>query len=108
MDKLNYALCEQNEGLYIVEENDTLSSLADKFNTTENLLIIDNCLTKEVEKGDYLYVKSYDKVISVKIGEDVDSISQKYNITKEEILRINRITYVYPTQKLVINEKDKF
>ena len=108
MDKFDYAFSECKEGLYIVEEFDTISSLAEKFNTTENLLIIDNHLTKEVEKGDYLYVKSYDKVVCVKIDEDIDVVSKKYGMTKEEILRLNRINYIYTTQKLVIYEKDKF
>ena len=108
MDKLIYAYSELKEGLYIVEENQTISSIAEKFNTTENLIILDNHLTKEVEKGDYLYVKSYDKVIEVGLEEDLLAVLRKYKITEEKLLRINRINYIYPTQKLVINDEDKF
>lgn len=103
MDKLSYIVDVLNEGLYIVEEGDTLNGIASKFNTTKNLIIIDNHLTTEVIKGDYLYIKKYNRIYTVEPSDSLESISVKFNLTKEEILRVNKIKYVYPTQKIVID-----
>ena len=59
MEKLRYCIDVLNEGLYVVEEGDTLKSIANKFKTTKNLIIVDNYLTTDVKKGDYLYIKKY-------------------------------------------------
>ena len=33
----------------------------------------------------------------------LESISIKFNVKKEEILRVNKINYIYPTQEIVID-----
>ncbi len=102
MDNLKCFINYNGEGLYIVEKGDTLSSIALKFNTTKNMIILDNRLTEEVKEKDYLYIKRYKTVYSVDVCDTLDSIAKKFNMTKEEILRLNRINYIYPTLKIVI------
>ncbi len=103
MDKLSYIIDGLNEGLYIVEDGDTLKSIASKFKTTKNLIIMDNYLTDEVKKGDYLYIKKYNRLYVVEPSDSLESISEKFSISKEEILRVNKIKYIYPTQKIIID-----
>lgn len=103
MEKLRYCIDVLNEGLYVVEEGDTLKSIANKFKTTKNLIIIDNYLTTDVKKGDYLYIKKYNRIYTVEPSDSVESISIKFNVKKEEILRVNKINYIYPTQEIVID-----
>ena len=102
MDNLKSFINYNGEGLYVVEKDDTLNSIALKFNTTKNMLIVDNRLSDEVKEKDYLYIKRYKTVYSVAVCDTLDSIAKKFNMTKEEILRINRINYIYPTLKIVI------
>ena len=48
----------QNE-LYIVQENDTLSSIAKKYNVNPtSILIINNIPPKNIQKGFVLYIPS--------------------------------------------------
>jgi LysM repeat protein len=102
VDNLKCFINYRSEGLYIVEKGDTLNSIALKFNTTKNMLILDNHLTEEVKEKDYLYIRRYKTVYSVEACDTLDSLANKFNMTKEEILRINRINYIYPTLKIII------
>lgn len=103
MNNFSVSIDLYNEGLYIVEKGDTLSSIAKKFNTTKNLIIIDNRLIEEVKEGDYLYIKRHKTVYTVEVNDSLEGLENKFNISKEEILRINKIKYIYPTQKIVID-----
>ncbi len=103
MDNFVFSLSLFNEGLYIVEKGDTIKSIALKFNTTKNLIIYDNFLSREVEENDYLYIKCYKTVYTVTATDTLKDIAEKFNKTEEEILRLNRIKYIYPTQKIVID-----
>lgn len=95
-------ILKNKKGVYIVQKNDTLSSIAKAFNTTENLLIKDNFLTGECVLGNCLYIQSFSEIYEVKIEDTLDSISKKCKISIEELKRINKISYIYPTLKLVI------
>ena len=102
MDKLEYLITHYNEGVYIVEEGESLTEISNKFSTTEILIISDNCLKCQPLEGEALYIKSYALTYMVKPADTLDSVSQKFNVSKEELLRINRVNYIYPTQKIVI------
>lgn len=103
MNNFNLFLEKNIEGLYIVEKGDTLSSIAKKFTTTKYLIILDNFLTEEVKEKDYLYIRRYKTVYEVEPFDTLDSIALKFNKSKEEILRVNKINYIYPTQKIIID-----
>lgn len=103
MNNLKCVIDLYNEGLYIVERGDTLKSIALKFNTTKNMIILDNRLTEEVKQNDYLYIKRYKTIYEIKVSDTLEGIANKFNLTKEEILRKNGINYIYPTLKIIID-----
>ena len=74
MDKLSYIIDDLNEGLYIVEDGDTLKSIASKFKTTKNLIIIDNYLTDEVKKGDSYLIPRAIKDFTIDAIENIELI----------------------------------
>ncbi len=90
------------EFYYVCEEGDTLSEIANKFKTTKNLIIKDNYLSSEVKNGTVLFIKKYEIIYEVEPSDNIEKIAEKFNMTSEEILRVNKINYVYPTQKIVI------
>lgn len=104
ISNFKYSLLDKKEGIYIVEEGETLYDIECKFNTTKQIIISSNFLKDEVNKDDYLYIKCYNKVYEVSPRDTLKSISLKFNVKEEKILKDNKINYVYPYQKIVIED----
>ena len=104
MENLIDVLKFNKSGLYVVDEGDTLDSIAKKFNTTERVIYVDNSLDKEICKGNVLFIRCYSNIYEVKVEDTLQSISKSCNISVEELKRINYIEYIYPTQKLIIDK----
>ena len=98
---------------YIVKSGDTLSAIANKYNTTYQQIAKDNniknpnkiypnqklkiYLDKTEEKNEIIYI--------VKSGDTLTAIAKKYNTTYQKIAKDNNIenpNKIYPNQKLVI------
>ena len=75
-----------------------------KFSTTKELVIKDNFLETEVSKFDVLYIKTYKKVVTVKVGDTPESVAKALGVSVEEMFRINKINYVYPFMQVVSND----
>ena len=102
MRELNYLLNEVKSGLYVVTCGDSLDSISKKFNTTKRLISLDNFLDGEVSEGDVLYIKIYNQVHTVKPNETLEVIEKLYCVSKEEILNVNKTSFIYPYMQLVI------
>ena len=102
MEKLKPLYADKLDCVYVVEEGDTLKSIAEKFSTTENLIIVDNFLNSQLKIGDRLYVKSYQKTYVVTPCDSLENIALKFGTTKDEILKINKISYIYVGERIVI------
>ena len=98
---------------YIVKSGDTLSAIAQKYNTTYQKIAQDN----NIENPNLIYpnqkLKIYTNVSQetkeiiyiVKSGDTLSAIAQKYNTTYQKIAQDNNIenpNLIYPNQKLVI------
>ena len=105
MENLKYCLLNNLDGVYYVEEGDTLDSIAKKFTTSKRLIIIDNNLTSDIEVGDALYVKRYNKVYVVGVVDTPESVANNLGITVEETYKINKTNYVFPFME-VVSSKD--
>lgn len=80
---------------YIVEEGDTLSSIATKFNISLNTVLLANNLAKtsQVKPGTSLVILPVTGIIyHVKKGDTVSVIAEKYKGKPEEIVAINSLT----------------
>lgn len=77
---------------YIAGRDDTLKSIADKFNTTVGYLIDDNHLTDDkIVEGQVLKYRVKDEYINVKAGNDFAGIAIAHGIPIEDVLKLNDI-----------------
>ena len=90
--------------IYFVKENETLASVADKFNTTVEIIKEDNQITQASE-GDILWIRKKNTMIYVvKPADTLVSISEKLNVTMDHIIKINNLKSenLFIGQKLLI------
>ena len=87
---------EEEENIYIVKKGDTLYSIAMANNTTVDELKKANNLTSNIlSTGQLLKIPSAllpESTYTVKKGDSLYSIANKYNTTVEELKRINNLT----------------
>lgn len=87
---------EEEENVYIVKKGDTLYSIAMANNTTVDELKKANNLTSNIlSTGQLLKIPSAllpESTYTVKKGDSLYSIANKYNTTVEELKRINNLT----------------
>ncbi len=102
MEKLKPITDNKSEFIYVVESGDTLNSIAEKFSTTERLIITDNLLKNQIKTGDRLYIKTYKKIYVVTPCDTIKSIALKFNVDSQEILNVNQILYIYMGERIVI------
>ena len=94
-NKLEKPIPPSEDNVYVVKKGDTLYSISRKFNiSVDKLKEINNIKTNTISVGQQLIVKDipyeeeYNTYI-VKKGDSLWSISQKYNITVNELIDIN-------------------
>lgn len=93
---------EQNSGVYVFERGDTLKGVAEKFNTTIQVIICDNFLTTPPVVGQSVYIKRSEKVITVGVEDDIEDICRVYGKQKEEVFRENKVYFIYPYMRLIV------
>lgn len=76
---------------YTVQIGDTVSSLAEKFNISENTIKWANNLTREsLYEGQVLQILPIDGIVhEVKDNETVESLSEKYAVDKDRLILYN-------------------
>ena len=93
----------KNKFVYKVEHGETLKEIAEKFNTTRQILIVDNCLGEEPNEGDILYVAVPNgKEYIVKPFDSLESLSDGDKSKEREIIKRNKVDYIYVGQKIYI------
>ncbi len=80
---------------YRVQQEDTLNSIAQKFNSPIGRLIFNNKLTKEVSAGDILFIEQVKNVYLVKPLDRLEDLAKKFNQSPQEILQKNHLMYIY-------------
>ncbi|MBE5756543.1 MAG: LysM peptidoglycan-binding domain-containing protein [Clostridiales bacterium] len=84
------------EIFYRVIKEDSVTLISDKFNLPSITIIEDNHLKKEVEEGDILVLRKEDRqVYKVGVKETIETVCKKFNIEKEEFIKLNKIDYVF-------------
>ena len=95
---------------YVVEDNDTLKSIALKFNTSvEELMDINNIfIISELKPGMEIIIpnnNSYYDTYVIEKGDNLYAISKKYNINPTLLASLNGLNmddYIYPGQEIMI------
>lgn len=97
--------------IYEVKVGDTASSIANKFKTTiENLQKINGFPNNyEIMVGEFIVVPVETEVLfdtyTVKQGDNMYQIAQKYNADVNDLLKINGLSktdYIYPNQEILV------
>ena len=98
---------------YIVKSGDTLSKIAEKYNTTYQKIAKDNNISnpnliypnQKLKIYTNVSQKTNETIYIVKSGDTLSEIAQKFNTTYQKIAKDNNIknpNLIYPNQKLVI------
>lgn len=102
-----------SQDTYMVQKGDTLSKIANQFNTTvEELKKLNNLTSDLIQIGQILFIPvtsiSPTETYTVKKGDTLYSISQQYGITVEELKLINNLTNnnLYIGQELKVPTKE--
>ena len=100
---------------YIVQKGDSLYSIARKFNTTINeLKSLNNLTSNTLSIGQQLKIpkieseKEYEYYV-VRSGDTLYSIANKYNLTVDELKRLNNLTgnTLSIGQQLIVRTKEE-
>lgn len=79
---------------YQIQEGDTLSEIAEKFNTTVNMLVLLNGIDNPdlIYAGDFIKVpNTKEEYYTIKDGDTLSEIAEKFNTTVDELVRLNNI-----------------
>ncbi len=82
----------QDVYLYVVQDGDTLGSIAQKYNITSNTILWANDLNNAdmIHPGDQLFILPVTGVThTVKSGDTIESVAKKYNAKVSEIIAFN-------------------
>lgn len=81
---------------YRVDNGDTVSNVAERFNLLIAELIKDNNLIKDIECGDILYIQPCEKKLyKVQPTDTIEQIAKRFSRSPKEILSDNQIDYIF-------------
>lgn len=95
--------------IHVVQQGETLQSIAETYGITEAMLVRDNGLenTYNLVIGQALVIAIPEVVYMVKEGDSLVSIAESFNITTMELLMNNPFLsdreYIYPGETLIIS-----
>ena len=89
------------EFFYRVKKGDDILSVSEKFTVSPFTIIRLNALNTELYEGQVIIIKNGENTYTVKVGETLEKLLIKFNLSREEFIEKNKITFVYPD--LIIN-----
>lgn len=93
----------KNTFLYFVEKGDDLKSVADKFHTTQRVLIALNNLESEIKEGEYIIIeKLAGREYVVKPWDTFEKIAHNDKEQARELALKNKTELLYVGQKIYI------
>lgn len=99
--------------IYVVQEGDTITSIADKFGVSETRLIQENGITfpNELVIGQTIVITYPENTYIVKEGDSLSSIASEHGISIMQLYRNNSYLwnreYIFPGEMLVISYESK-
>ena len=89
------------EFFYRVKKGDGIRSVSEKFTVSPFTIISINSLKNELYEGQVIIIKKTENIYTVKVGETLEKLLIKFNLSREEFIEKNGINFVYPD--LIIN-----
>ena len=96
---------------YLIQQGDTIESIASKFNTDERLIMdLNNIPFKDmIEEGKEIIVpinkERYFEYYTIKAGDSLYAIAKMYNINPDLLALLNGLNkddYIYPNEEILI------
>ena len=89
----------EQDNIYIVKKGDTLYSIANKYNVSlDELKRMNNLTSNNIIIGQKIYIPSKEEILqddytiyTVKAGDTIFSIANKFNISVQELMTLNRL-----------------
>ncbi len=81
--------------LYRVKKEDSVFSLAKRFNACVGKIIADNNLVKEISAGDVLLITKEQNTYVIEPTDTIERVARKFCTTPERILTENKIPYIF-------------
>ncbi len=92
-----------DEFYYKVQKGDSLSSLADKFHTTESVIIKNNRLSSDVKDGELIFITKIKGEKRVVMPYDsLEKLCDYDKVKIDEVVRKNMIDYLFVGQVIYI------
>ena len=104
MAKLEYLINVLYSGYYNVEKGESLKNIANAFQTTEREIILKNGIANESYSG-VIKVKKHPLIYTVIPTDTIENIAEKFAVLPNNVLKTNDIGYIYPGQKLIIENE---
>ena len=99
--------------IYVVQEGDTISSIADQYEVSPARLIQENGITEpnNLVVGQTIVITFPEQVYTVEDGDTLESIAATYNISLQQLYRNNPFlidrNYIYPGETLILSYGQK-
>ncbi len=104
MAKLDYLINLLNGGYYYVEKGESLKNVANAFQTTERDIVLKNGVVSDSYCG-VIKIKKHPIIYTVTPTDTIENIAEKFAVLPNNILKTNDIGYIYPGQKLIIENE---
>lgn len=90
---------------YRVCKDETVISIAARFNVPPIVIVNSNALRGEVSEGDVLFIEETGgKIYDVQPFDTLDEVAERFNVPPEEIARANGVDYLFYGLKIIIPE----
>lgn len=98
----------EEKTFYKTRDGDRLSAICEELKVPLSIVSFENRLSGDELYGQVLFVPRMEgEVYRVKAGDTLLSISEKFCVTVESIKSVNHISYVYPSQLILIHKSGK-
>lgn len=93
--------------IYVVRPGDTLSSIANRFNTTVDVIVRANNIEDPnvIYPGQRLIIPRRPMIYVVQPGDTLYSIAGRYNVSLQRLILVNRLenpNVIYPGMRIII------
>lgn len=106
MRKLLYPFCESGKIFHRVAKSESLFDIALRYGTTVHKIILLNRLTSPPIPHTVLYIeKGQNPLYIFKPSDSADKLAAKYNVSADELYKLNETSYFYPFMLIELPEK---
>ncbi len=108
MRKLLYPFCESEKIFHRVVNSETLFDIALRYGTTVHKIVLLNRLTSPPVPHTVLYVeKGKNSLYLFKPSDTAEKLAVKYNVSADELYKINETSYFYPFMLIEVPKPKK-